>query len=96
MYKTTDSGKNWKHIFSREHTGSLLHTYSVDIHPTKRNIVYACSGAGLYCSQDEGATWKRMNVPHFRTTHVTVDPDDPETIYVTTFGGGTWKGYYLP
>ena len=96
VYKTTDSGKNWKHIFSREHTGSLLHTYSVDIHPTKRNIVYACSGAGLYCSQDEGATWKRMNVPHFRTTHVTVDPDDPETIYVTTFGGGTWKGYYLP
>jgi len=25
-----------------------------------------------------------------------VDPANPEVIYVTTFGGGTWRGYYLP
>ena len=25
-----------------------------------------------------------------------VDPANPELIYATTFGGGTWRGYYLP
>jgi hypothetical protein len=37
-----------------------------------------------------------MEVPHFRVSHVKVDPANPELIYVTTFGGGTWRGYYLP
>jgi hypothetical protein len=37
-----------------------------------------------------------MKVPHFRVSHVKVDPANPELIYATTFGGGTWRGYYLP
>jgi hypothetical protein len=33
-----------------------------------------------------------MDGPPFRHTHrVTPDPQDPDTIYVTTFGGGVWK-----
>ena len=97
VYKTTDNGKSWKQVLDGKTTGnSVIHVFSVDIHPTKPNIVYACTSAGVWCSQDEGQTWKFIKVPHFRTTHVTVDPDDEEIIYVTTFGGGTWVGYYLP
>ena len=106
IYETSNNGKTWKQIFSRDSTrqgrfdspGGFIHVYSVDVHPTKPSIIYACSGGyGLWCSQDAGKTWKFMDgVPHAKVTHVTVDPDDPETIYVTTFGGGTWKGYYLP
>ena len=71
--------------------------HSVDVHPSKPNIVYACTAShGLWCSQDRGNTWKFMEVPHFRVSHVKVDPANPELIYVTTFGGGTWRGYYLP
>ncbi len=61
------------------------------------NVVYACTAShGLWCSQDRGSTWKFMKVPHFRVSHVKVDPANPEVIYATTFGGGTWRGYYLP
>jgi photosystem II stability/assembly factor-like uncharacterized protein len=104
IYKTTDNGKNWQGILDVSITssipntsGGVLHVSSVDIHPTRPNIVYACTGThGVWCSEDEGKTWKPLKVPHFRTTHVTVDPDDAETIYVTTFGGGTFVGHYLP
>ena len=51
---------------------------------------------GLWCSQDRGNTWEFMKIPHFRVSHVKVDPVNPELIYATTFGGGTWRGYYLP
>ncbi len=78
-------------------SSGTLQVLSVDVHPTKPNVVYASTAShGLWCSQDRGNTWKFMKVPHFRVSHVKVDPANPELIYATTFGGGTWRGYYLP
>jgi len=104
VYRTRDSGKTWKQVLDVSITKQVPYTssgtlqvLSVDVHPTKPNIVYACTAShGLWCSQDRGDTWKFMEVPHFRVSHVKVDPANPELIYVTTFGGGTWRGYYLP
>tara|TARA_Y100001978_G_C23697755_1_gene438647 strand:- start:1221 stop:3857 length:2637 start_codon:yes stop_codon:yes gene_type:complete len=104
VYRTTDSGKTWKQVLDVSITKQVPYTssgtlqvLSVDVHPTKPNVVYACTAShGLWCSQDGGDTWKFMEVPHFRVSHVKVDPANPELIYVTTFGGGTWRGYYLP
>lgn len=104
VYKTTDDGVNWKYVLTDDdlkvlpNTSRFCHMRTVDIHPTKPNILYACTNShGLWVSQDEGDTWQFMKgVPHIRPTHVTVDPEDDELIYVTTFGSGTWKGHYLP
>ena len=104
VYRTTDSGNTWKQVLDVSITKQVPYTssgtlqvLSVDVHPTKPNVVYACTAShGLWCSQDGGDTWKFMEVPHFRVSHVKVDPANPELIYVTTFGGGTWRGYYLP
>ncbi|MDP7288109.1 MAG: sialidase family protein, partial [Phycisphaerae bacterium] len=104
VYKTSGNGSNWKRILDVKTTSKVPYTssgilqmLSVDIHPNKPNIVYACTKThGLWCSQDAGKTWAFMKVPHFRPGHVTVDPENDEIIYVSTFGGGTWKGYYLP
>ena len=104
IYKTTDDGANWKYVLTDDdlkvlpNTNSYCQMRTVDMHPSKPNIFYACTNShGLWVSQDEGQTWQFMKgVPHIRPTHVTVDPEDEQTIYVTTFGGGTWKGHYLP
>ncbi len=104
VYRTTDSGKNWKRVLDVNITkkvpytsSGILQVLSVDVHPTQPNVVYACTAShGLWCSQDRGDTWKFMKIPHFRVSHVKVDPANPELIYATTFGGGTWRGYYLP
>jgi photosystem II stability/assembly factor-like uncharacterized protein len=104
VYRTTDSGKNWKQVLDVSITKQVpftssgtLQVLSVDVHSTKPNVVYASTAShGLWCSQDRGNTWEFMKVPHFRVSHVKVDPANPELIYATTFGGGTWRGYYLP
>jgi len=104
VYKTTDDGEHWKRVLTDDdlsvlpNTSGLCHVRTVDVHPTKPNILYACTNShGLWVSQNEGESWQFMKgVPHIRPTHVTVDPEDEETIYVTTFGAGTWVGHYLP
>ncbi len=104
VYKTTDDGANWKYVLTDDdvmvlpNTSRHCHMRTVDVHSTKSNILYACTNShGLWVSQDEGESWEFMKgVPHIRPTHVTVDPEDETTIYVTTFGSGTWVGHYLP
>ena len=50
-------------------------------------------GAGLWLSKDDGTTWRAMNgLPFSNAMQVIVDPSDPDTIYVTTFGGSVWRG----
>jgi hypothetical protein len=70
---------------------------NVKLHPDDPNIVYVCSSHGLWVSTDGGATWKWFTeIPFGSAQNVAVDPLDHKTIYVTTFGGGTWKGPHLP
>lgn len=104
VYRTTNSGRSWKQVLDASiakqvpyTSAGILQVLSVDVHPTKTNIIYACTKThGLWCSRDRGETWEFIKVPHFRISHVSTDPDNPELIYVTTFGGGTWAGHYLP
>jgi hypothetical protein len=42
---------------------------------------------------DNGQTWKALDsFPFDNTQRVEFDPKDPNTVYVTTFGGSIWKG----
>src|SRR5262249_18968661 len=65
VYKSTDGGKNWKHMGLREtyQTGKIL------IHPKDPNIVYVGalgrlygpnSERGVYKTTDGGTTWKKV------------------------------------
>ena len=58
------------------------------------SVLYARTvSRGLLKSQDRGETWRQVRGLPFRgPNRVTVDPRDHETIWVSTFGGGIWRG----
>ncbi|MBN1809472.1 MAG: hypothetical protein JW909_10435 [Planctomycetes bacterium] len=93
LYRTKDGGATWHQVASkgRQHFGAYFH-------PKKPDWVYLtmCEGSvecSLWLSKDGGDTWLPMNTfPFSNTQRVTVDPDDANTIYVTTFGGSVYKG----
>ena len=46
-----------------------------------------------YRSDDYGKTWKKIKGYDFHWGHrVVVDNNDPENIYITTFGSSVWHG----
>jgi photosystem II stability/assembly factor-like uncharacterized protein len=103
VYKTADGGKSWTRILKDEDFAAAggegyVHCLFVNLHPDHPDYVYLGeAGHGLWMSPDAGKTWKLFeNFPFRSTTNVTFDPKDGTVMYVTTFGGGVWRGYYLP
>jgi photosystem II stability/assembly factor-like uncharacterized protein len=98
LYKTSDGGKTWTRLLKDEDFSvSFVHGMFVNLHPDDPNMVYVGSSAGLRVSRDAGSTWEDFRKIPFRICHnVTFDPNDRKTMWVTTFGGGVWKGCYLP
>ncbi len=88
VYKTTDGGKTFTKILDRPYC------WDVTFHPRNPDIVFACTYVdGVFLSTDAGKTFRALALPPFLCTHrVTVDPEDDSVIWVTTFGGGVWKG----
>jgi hypothetical protein len=49
--------------------------------------------SAAYRSIDHGAHWNRIKGYNFKWGYrVIPDPNDPEKIYITTYGGGLWHG----
>jgi len=102
VYKTTDGGRHWTRIlrdedFARRRPPGYVHVMNVVLHPADPDIVYVCSSHGLWVSPDGGKTWRWVTgIPFGSAQNVAFDPKDAKTIYVTTFGGGTWRGPHLP
>ena len=93
LWRTTDGGASWTRI-GREGR----QTFGGYLHPKRPGWIYmtlteGAPAAGLWLSKDNGATWKPMaGLPFANAQRVIVDPDDPDVIYVTTFGGSVWRG----
>jgi photosystem II stability/assembly factor-like uncharacterized protein len=89
VFISDDAGKTW-----RQTLREAQHVYDVTIDSRKPDLMYACGfDQGVYRSEDRGETWKRIGGFNFKWGHrVVLDPADPNSIYVTTFGGGVWHG----
>jgi photosystem II stability/assembly factor-like uncharacterized protein len=99
VYKTTDGGKNWTRLLRDEDTAGkggpgYLHAMMVTVDPAHPEVVYLGTHThGLWYSADAGKTWKQFEwIPFAMANRVQFDPDDHGLIYVTTFGGGVWRG----
>lgn len=98
LYRTTDGGDSWKQVIQE---GDLpvdrhrfIHAFSVTVHPRQSQTVYFSSTThGLFVSHDAGLSWREAQGIPFTAVHsVTIDPADTDVVWVTTHGGGVWKG----
>ncbi len=95
LWKSTDSGMNWKPIFDHE---SNLSIGAIGIAPSDHNVIYVGTGEpclrnnitfgdGMYKSTDGGESWKHIGLDD--TQHISkvlVDPRNPDIIFVAAVG----------
>jgi photosystem II stability/assembly factor-like uncharacterized protein len=104
VYKTTDGGATWKHVFTGPMAGKVsapqnaVQCLDIRYSAADPNVIYlGTMFHGLWCSRDAGETWEPiMAFPHFAALSAQTDPLDATKIIVTTFGGGMWRGPALP
>ncbi len=88
VWKTTDGGATWTKIVDKPYC------WAVSINPARPDQIFVGTYVdGLLRSNDGGKTFDRLTTPpHVCTQCVTFEPGDEKTIYVSTYGGGIWKG----
>ena len=93
LYKSSDGGSTWMQLTTGLPTAEQgLSRIGIDIAPSDPKRIYALvdarKGAGLYRSDDAGASWKLTNSEDRATGRgddfacVAVDPKNPDVIYV--------------
>lgn len=89
IFLTQDGGKSWRQVLDRDR-----HVYDVTIDPRNPNWLYAAGfESSAWRSVDRGEHWTRIPGFDFKWGHrVIPDPADPNSVYITTFGGGVWHG----
>jgi photosystem II stability/assembly factor-like uncharacterized protein len=95
LWKSTDSGLNWRPIFDHEPNLSIG---AIGIAPSDHNIIYVGTGEpclrnnitfgdGMYKSTDGGERWKHIGLDDSQhISKVLVDPRNPDVIFVAAVG----------
>lgn len=96
LYLTLNGGKSWTKLNVPWPPGgpSWHHPKYPCIDPYNPERIWVTTGtSGMVMTSDGGRTWREVKGMPFRPANrVTVDPQDHDTIWVSTFGGGIWKG----
>ncbi len=86
ILKSSDGGTTWA-MTGLQRTGSA--TYTIVIHPTATNTVFAAMDNGVYRSTDGGAGWSTVLTG--RATDLILNPDTAATMYAAIAGTGLYK-----
>ena len=98
IYKSTDGGKSWTHVFSP----GYVQIPEMAIHPDNPDVVYAAVLGNIYGSHDErgvyktedgGQSWERILFVSEQTGFydIEMDPSNPRILYATA-----WTVYRKP
>ena len=91
LHYSSDGCKSWTRL-PLEVAGGYTHNISQDPARPGRLFVTTFVNA-LYRSDDYGQTWHRLGGFNFRAAHrPSVDPEDPDMIFVPCFGSSVWHG----
>ena len=89
IFLSADAGKTWSSVFD-----TSQYVYDVTVDTFHKGRVYCNTfNKAAYRSDDYGKTWKQIEGYDFHWGHrIIVDQNDPEQIYITTYGSGVWHG----
>ena len=89
VFSSDDGGKTWHALFTKSQ-----HVYDLTIDPRHPDTLYITGfDAAAYRSADRGIHWTRIEGYDFKWGHrIILDPNDSTQIYITTYGGGVWRG----
>ena len=95
---TSDAGKTWDRI--RDPIPSECNVRALSVYPDNPHRILAGTDLGIFRSEDNAATWERLESPmeSLQIWSVAVDPSDPDVIFAGTRpdafrssdGGRTW------
>ena len=89
IFLSEDGGTTWKTIFDQNQ-----YVYDVTADPHHPGRLYCNTfNSAAYLSDDFGKNWKKIKGYDFHWgQRITVDRNDPEQIYINTFGASVWHG----
>jgi photosystem II stability/assembly factor-like uncharacterized protein len=89
IFMSEDGGNTWNNIFDKKQ-----YVYDVTTDPFHAGRLYCNTfNSAAYRSDDYGKTWNKIIGYDFHWgQRITVDQNDPEQIYINTFGSSIWHG----
>ena len=100
LTSATSSKFRWERVYDNS-IFQQADVSSIAVDQQNPNVIYAATtgaldvgvGAGIYKSVDRGKTWMAANtgLEHITVSGLFIDPEDTQTLYVTTFGAGPYK-----
>jgi photosystem II stability/assembly factor-like uncharacterized protein len=87
IFKTADFGKTWAALVNGLPAGNYVHAVRVD--PTRDNLLFAGTEAGVYVSFDDGSHWQslQLNLPPSPVNDLVIKNAD---LVVATHGRSFW------
>lgn len=87
LFKTTDGGQTWTELKGFSMLGDPIYSdvHQIKLRPSDPNEVFMPTGAGLYHSQDQGASWHELTGAGFRIGYpdqLVFSPEDDRTLYL--------------
>lgn len=97
IYKSTDGGTTFNDASNGLPNTTYDYVYSLRVHPTNSNIVYAGLYQGIYRSTNGGASWTQVST-HLYNYAIAASPANPDVaycggytdMYKTTNAGISW------
>jgi len=98
VFKSTDGGSNFTDVSSGLPVAGY-YIYSLAVHPTNPNIVYAGAYSGIYRSTSGGSSWSTVYAPYGYVQRLATTAANPTMVYAgadtavykSTDNGITWS-----